>query len=479
MGFNLKCTLLPLICAALLQAAPAADYNLPDIGTAGIRGLTVQREEQVGRYYTRMVRGNMPVVDDPVMNEYMRSVGNKLVMNADNVRFPFRFFIISNPALNASAFLGGVVNVHTGLFHYADSVDEFASVIAHEITHVTQRHIARFIESQSRKSSLTLAGMIGSVAMSIINPAVGMAALSGTMGVSAQSSINFTRENEAEADRIGLELLYRAGYNPAAMSDMFKKLMSGQGSAAAYAMLMDHPLSQTRAAEAAARAAQYPARRNSKSAEYEFARARTDVRYMQVTDYTALKEHLEANPEQRSRYYRNYALALVCFELKQYNQAREYLSALGMNNNIFVLDLLTDLDLESHNYQSAISRLNQAYTRMPSNEAVVINLANALIRAGQHKKALSILKKFADKHPENSLALQLMSEAYLKSGDRCSALQSSAGLFALSGNYNRAMNAYNEAMNTCTSQYSRDITRALITRLSRQREFDENINKGK
>lgn len=480
MGFRFKIALLSTACTLLLQPAAAGDYTLPDIGTAGIRGITIQREEQFGEYFIRMVRGNMNVVDDPVMNEYMRSVGNKLIMHADNVKFPFKFFVVNNPALNASAFLGGVVTVYTGLFHYSDSVDEFASVIAHEISHVTQRHIARYIESMSATTPLTMAGMIGSIVMSVINPAIGMAALSGTMGATVQSGINFTRENEAEADRIGIELLQRAGYNPGAMTDMFKKLLNLQGrsSSAAYAMLQDHPLSQTRASEAAARAAQFGRRKNSNSPDYEFARARTDVRFMNLDKPEELKKRLEVNPERRSKYYRNYALALLCYELKEYGKAREYLSALGMNNNIFIIDLLTDLDLKGGNAQGAISRLNQAYGRMPYNEAVVINLANVLMKVGQHKRAISILKKFTGKFPENTLALQMLAESYLKTGDRCTALQTSGNLYALKASYNRAMNAYNEAMNTCTSSYSRDITRALITRLGKQRSFDEELSKG-
>ena len=149
---------------AVLPAVQAAPYQaLPDLGTAGVLGLTVQREEQLGEFFMRTARGRMPIIDDPVLNEYLNSVGSKLLLHAQYVNFPFEFFVVNDTSLNASAFLGGKVRVNTGLFIYSDTEDEFASVLAHEITHVTQRHIARFLESQVRVTSMTLASIIGSL----------------------------------------------------------------------------------------------------------------------------------------------------------------------------------------------------------------------------------------------------------------------------------------------------------------------------
>ena len=189
-------------------------------------GLTVQKEEQIGNYFMRAARSQLPIIVDPVLDEYVSSVGNKLLMHAKGVQFPFEFFIVNNLNLNASAFLGGKVQINTGLFVYSDTEDEFASVLAHEISHVTQRHIARFIESEVKKSNTSIASIVGAIALSIINPAVGMAALSTSLGLAQQSRINFTRDNESEADRIGIDLLNRAGFNPEGTTDMFRKLLT-------------------------------------------------------------------------------------------------------------------------------------------------------------------------------------------------------------------------------------------------------------
>ncbi len=457
------------------NAINAKSYDIPDIASSGVRGLTVQREILVGSYFMRMARGNLNIIDDPVLTEYLTSVGNRLVMNAQNVNFPFEFFIVNNKTLNASAFLGGKVQVYTGLFHYTDTEDEFASVLAHEISHVTQRHIARFIEEQIDNQNLTLAGIIGSIAMSVINPMAGMAALSSTIGGSMQQSINFTRDNEYEADRLGIDLLYESGFNPQGMSDLFKKMTAMQGNVnPVFSMLIDHPLSDIRSAEAINRARSYGRRENSKNTDFMLAKARVDVRYMGY-DLKALDERLKVNPDKINRFYRLYAQALIAYELKNYQKAHEYLNNLNLNDNIFVIDLKTDIDLASGNKNKAVNNLLSIYKRRPDNEAVVANLANALNENSQSKKAIVVLKEYLKRHSDNFLANSLLTDAYRLSGQKCYALQSGAKVFGLAANYSRALGMYSEALNVCSGN-EREIVRAKMSELSKQRAFDEELN---
>ena len=204
----MKKALLSLALCALLSlpALPvcADDIYLPQLGTAGSLGLSVQREEQLGDLFMRHARGSLPLINDPVMEEYLNSVGQKLILHADNVYFPFEFFLVNDVTLNAAAFLGGKVQVNAGLFIYSQTEDEFASVLAHEITHVTQRHLARYIESQSLKNNVTLASMIGSVVMAIINPAIGRAAANVARGGARQGSLEGRRETEEVGVRRGI-----------------------------------------------------------------------------------------------------------------------------------------------------------------------------------------------------------------------------------------------------------------------------------
>lgn len=464
--------------ALSLPASVSADeIMIPQIGTAGVRGITIQKEIAIGDFFMRTARSNMNVLDDPVLNEYVTSLGNKLLSHADNVNFPFTFFVVQDNNLNASAFLGGKVAINTGLFKYAYTEDEFASVIAHEISHVTQRHIARFVESMVVANQLSMAGLIGSIVMAIVNPALGMAAMSTTMGAQMQSRINFTRDNEYEADRIGIALLYKAGLNPAGAVNMFKRLLAEQGNInPAFTLLIDHPLSDIRVAEAQSRAWQYPKRQDSKNPEYAMAQARIDVRYSTNTtkeDYQNLVQVLKHNPEGHSNAYVNYALALSYFELEQYEAALESLSKLP--NNLFVLDLKSDIDLKRGHHAQAIERLQSFYKRLPLNQVVVVNLAHAYNDHGQYTKAADLLENYLLQKPNDVLALSILEEAQKKLKNKCEALQTRAEIYALNAAYQQAIGMYSQALRECPEMLTRERIKARVSQIAVQRSFDESL----
>lgn len=467
------------VCAVPAASADAGSYDIPTLGTAGVLGLTVQKEEQIGDFFMRTARSMMPVIDDPVLTEYVTSVGNKLLMHADHVNFPFEFFVVNDPTLNASAFLGGKVRVNTGLFTYCDTEDEFASVLAHEISHVTQRHIARFLEGQAQRTNLTLASIIGAVAMSIINPTFGMAALSTTMGVSAQSNINFTRDNEYEADRIGLSLLSKSGFNPAGMTDLFRKLLSMQGNInPAFTLLIDHPLSEIRVAEASNRVSLLPRAKDSSNPDFYLAKARAAVRYGQRKDYADYMQVLKSGrAECSSSVYINYALALCAYELKQYDEAEQYLNALHLPNNLFVLDLLTDLDVARHRYDKAIARLDGALRRMRGNRTLTANLASACIETGQYSRAQKLLESYDDKHPHDVVMLDLLTKAYGKQNRQCDLMQTRGELFAQYANYSQSIYMFNQALRVCPQYLTQEKIKARVAQIANQRAFDEELSK--
>ena len=185
----LKQTAVLLLSSLLSGTAASAglyDYGsfdlrgLPEIGTAGETALSVGKEIRLGKFFSRQARRMLPVTDDPVIDEYLASVGQKLIAASDGVRFPFHFFLEAIDflrQLNAAAFLGGSVKVNSGLFHYAENESELAGVLAHEVSHITRRHLAQFIEASSRSNKLTFAGIAGAIALSMLNPALGAAAL--------------------------------------------------------------------------------------------------------------------------------------------------------------------------------------------------------------------------------------------------------------------------------------------------------------
>ena len=189
------------------------DDLVPQIGTAGSTTITTQEERVFGEYFFKKARQLLDIIDDPVLDEYINTLGSKIVSHANNVHFPFNFFLIKDQTINAAAFLGGNVKVNSGLFNYADNESQIAAVLAHEITHVTQRHLARFIEDAKSRQTKTLGAIVGSVVLALINPTLGMAALNATLALNLQNTIDVVgrlarfgmKETDEEIIRLMLE----------------------------------------------------------------------------------------------------------------------------------------------------------------------------------------------------------------------------------------------------------------------------------
>ena len=171
--------------------------------------MSIEREKVVGDYYMRQLRATAPVIQDPVLNSYLKDVGQRLVRNADNVRYPFSYFWLNINEINAFAFMGDMSVSILRLIQQARNESEFAAVLWHEIAHVTQRHI-EYMQEQQQNMPLTIAIVIGSILLGIANPEAGAANSYTTIGATGQAQINYTRLFEQEADRIGITTLANA-----------------------------------------------------------------------------------------------------------------------------------------------------------------------------------------------------------------------------------------------------------------------------
>lgn len=480
MGF--KASKLAWVFCLLFTSQLGAANNLPDIGTAGVSAMSIEREARFGKAFTRFARANQPVINDPVLNEYVTDLGLQLLSQADSVRFPFQFLLINDDSINASAFLGGVIQLHTGLFLYADNESELASVIAHEITHVTQRHIARYLESQSRSTPLTVAGLVGSVALAVVNPQAGMAALQTTLGLKMQSAINYTRDNEFEADRIGLRLLHNADFDPNAMSSFFQKLADKyQFASNPPPMLLTHPLPSSRIAEARSRAQNYPTKKYAQSLDFQLAKARVMVRF-QRNNTAKLARFFEREVTLGEQWHPDaarYGQALALLKANDYQDARPLLDTLSdtYRNNMFILDALTDLDNGQDRFDAAILRLQRAQGHRPDNQVVMINLADTLLQAGRYQQAATLLDDYLRRHPENLLAWELIAQAYRPLSDESAFRQAQAEAAALQGRYDLAVDQMEIAANLTQDRMQRARLGARLQQLRQQQKEWEALRK--
>ena len=265
------------------QAAPPSTSDLPDIGTPADEVFSRSDEYQIGSMVARELREAGRILDDPETTEYIQAIGASLSSRAQEGTQKFTFFVLKDPSINAFAVPGGFVFVHSGLILSTTSESELAGVLAHEISHVTQRHIARSIEAQSRGSLASTAAMLGSVLLGALSHSsqVGMAGVIAGQNAAIQQQLNFSREDEYEADRVGMGVMDLAGYDPKAMATFFETLSNRMGSGGPNAKLLEilqtHPVTSARVAEARNRATAYPIVRPVDTTGYRLTRERLRV----------------------------------------------------------------------------------------------------------------------------------------------------------------------------------------------------------
>lgn len=436
---------------SFFSSAANSTNSLPDIGTAGAGALTIDKEKEYGWAFKLMANQGLPIIHDPVLNYYINELGQSLVSNADSVRMPFDFFLIEDSEINAAAFLGGNVKIHTGLFLYANNESELASVLAHEIAHITQRHLARMLEQQSVSNPASLAAMAGSILLALVSPAAGMAALTTTMAVSMQAQINYTREHEYEADRLGIQTLADAGYDPNGMAQFFGKLAEKYKYASLPPqMLSTHPLPETRLSEARLRASQYQAKNYKNSLDYQLSKVRITVRFNNITPDAAINLYESQLKKQKYQIKEAalYGLALAHFENKNYPQAQEIIDGLLQQqpDNLFYIDLATDTALALKKPEPIINRLMPLYKKSPENPVYTINLVTALQENKQYTEAEKILELFIRSHPEHILAQIIAIDLYKALKDRAKEHFSKAQYLALQGRFKEATQEMGSAL---------------------------------
>ncbi|VDZ59660.1 Uncharacterized metalloprotease yggG [Serratia odorifera] len=319
-----------LSSTAVAPVSAETQDQLPDMGTTAGGTLSIGQELAMGDFYVRQLRASTPLINDPLLNTYINQLGNRLVASAYSVRTPFHFFLVRNDEINAFAFFGGNVVLHSALFRETDNESQLASVLAHEISHVTQRHLARAMEDQQRNAPLTWVGALGSILLAMANPTMGMAALSGTMAGTQQGMISFTQSNEQEADRIGIQVLQRAGFDPEAMPSFLQKLADQ----ARYAskppeMLLTHPLPDSRLSDARNRANQMPRHITQSTEDYYMAKVRALGMYSSV-GYGLREDLLDsyAKGNVRQQIAAKYGRAILFYEAKKYDNARNIIAPL-------------------------------------------------------------------------------------------------------------------------------------------------------
>lgn len=434
-----------LILAVLLwslatQPVSAAGEDLPDIGSPADTILSKETELQIGRSIYKSLRDTGRIVSDPEIQEYVQDVGQKLAANAHEGDFRFNFFIVDDPAINAFALPGGYIGIHSGLLLATKNESELAGVMAHEISHVTQRHISRAIFANQRASILTMAAMLGAILLGAVSGEgdIITGAMAGAQSIAAQQQINFTRANEYEADRVGVGVLATSGFDPFGMPEFFETL-GRQNSAAAYQapeFLRTHPVTTNRIAETRARAAQYPVIDAQDATGYSLTRAR--LRMLSSKTPEDALEHFEGNledPERAGDVGTEYGIALAELALGEYEDAqRRFATLLRSNDRVIHFHsgyaatqvALGDVDGALETYEHAIELF-------PRNVPLTIRYAETLLQNDDPDRAHEILLDLYNQVPPTPEQVRLIALAASAAGDIADAHYYMAEYHLLSG----------------------------------------------
>ncbi|WP_312181553.1 M48 family metallopeptidase [Pantoea sp. CTOTU46764] len=446
---SLLAALIPtLLLTPALNARADVSDTLPDMGTTAGSTLSINQELQMGDFYVRQLRASAPLINDPLLNQYINELGQRLVAHANSVRTPFHFFLIQNDELNAFAFFGGNVVLHSSLFRYTDNESQLASVMAHEISHVTQRHLARAMEEQRRNAPLTWVGALGSILLAMASPQAGMAALTGTLAGAQQGIISFTQGNEQEADRIGIQVLQRAGFDPQAMPTFLQKLADqSRFSSKPPEILLTHPLPDSRLADARNRANQMRPVVVQSSQDFYMAKVRSLGMYAtgrnQLTD-DLLNEYAKGNV--REQQAAQYGKAVQFLQAKSFDSAKRVIAPLlaKQPDNVWFLDIMTDIDIGLNQPQQATAMLSSA-KGSSTNPVLQLNLANAYVEAKQPANASRILNRYTFAHPDDVNAFDLLAQASAAQGLRDEELSARAEGLALNGQLDQAISTLSSA----------------------------------
>ncbi|MCF6435777.1 M48 family metalloprotease [Pseudoalteromonas sp. MMG022] len=473
------------VATAILIASHASHgqsaLKLPDLGTSALQVLPLEKEQAIGDVMMMQIRSQSPLVQDPVLDEYLTSLGNKLVANANDVRFPFSFFWINNQAINAFAFYGGHVGVHTGLIAQADNESQLASVLGHEIAHVTQRHLARRIQQAKDNNALTLAGMIAGILTTVVAPDAGMAILAANSTQAQLSQLTHSRKAEQEADRFGMQTLYEAGFDPSQASEFLSKLSAQvRYQTKPPTFLLTHPLPDSRVSDVRLRAQQFAPRYVPTSLKFDLAKSRVLARYQYKSEdaQAYFENQLRLKATEMSKQALEYGLALALLDQNKLELAQDLLDKLLKHdeNNLFYLDAYTDLLIAQKKPEQATKLLQLKYEFRPNNQVLTLNLANAAIEAKQFDTAEKVLKLFLLDKPQSTLAKDLLSKVYKEQDNKAAYHEMYASLLAQYGAYIKAADEIQRALNHINEQETVKEAR-LKALLSQYRQMQKELAK--
>lgn len=419
-GMSLPSRLVAIATAlSLLGSATATTaHELPNLGTVAESALSQADENRIGRDILRSLRDEGDVIDDAEVVNYLNDLGRTLAATAQTPQLQFNFFAVNDGSINAFALPGGVIGVHSGLLLTAQDEAEVAAVLAHEIAHVTQRHLARMQENQGRSQlwllAAVLAGALAGARSS--NSDATFAAINAGVGLSVSQQLAYSRDFEREADRLGMQYLAAAGYDPRAMPAFFQRLQQEQrhNDNNSFGFLRTHPLTVERISESQSRAQAYALKMRPSSTDFLLMREKLRV----VTLGTADADHYYQQALAAGRYLDKgatlYGQARAWLAQGNVTAARAALPALqqALGNHPSVLLLGGDIQRASGQLAAAVQTYQQAMQTWPARRGLRLALIDTLLQAGRAADARQAIDQALQRYGDDPQLWRLAARSY-------------------------------------------------------------------
>jgi beta-barrel assembly-enhancing protease len=423
-----------------ISVITSASANLPTLGDPTLDSFSSRDEQQLGLAFYRSLRANLTFIDDLQINYYLNSIGKRLASHSDAAGNEFHFFIIKAPTINAFAGPAAYIGIHTQLILEAKNESQLASVLAHEIAHVSQRHLARAYDNSGQSTALTIATLLAAILVGTQDTQAGQAVLMSGIASSQQSSINFTRSNEYEADRVGIGILTDTGINPEGMVEFFEILLdkSPEGE---IEYLRTHPLSTNRVSEAKNRVEKKSEALPKDNLDFQFTKARLVILLSEQPEYY-LDDEVVGNGLTGQ-----YQKAIAAIRIQKPEIAIDILQELSKQHQHPWLPLaLAEAYTVKKDDKAALDILNGLAKLYPGYLPVTMALVDSLNKNGMPDKSISILKNQLQIN-DYGVIHEALAKSYYANGQIAAALESTGNQYARQGYIELAIQQYDNALN--------------------------------
>ena len=434
------CSRTALSSVMAISVITAAHANLPTLGDPTLDSFSSQEEQQLGLAFYRSLRANLTFIEDLQINYYLTSIGKRLASHSDAAGDEFHFFIIKAPTINAFAGPAAYIGIHTQLILEAENESQLASVLAPEIAHVSQRHLARAFDNSGQSTALTIATLLAAILVGTQDSQAGQAVLMSGIASSQQSSINFTRSNEYEADRVGIGILADTGINPEGMVEFFEILLD-KSPEGGIEYLRTHPLSSNRVSEAKDRVEKKSEDLPKDNLDFQFTKARLVVLLSQQPDYY-LDDEVVGNG-----LIGQYQKALAAIRVQEADIAIKILQKLSKQHQHPWIPLaLAEAYTVKNDDKAALDILNGLAKLYPGYLPVTMAQVNSLNNNGMPDKSIAILKNQLQIN-DYAIIHEALAKSYYANGQISGALESTGNQYARQGYIELAIQQYDNALN--------------------------------